>query len=79
MGTDRVWLMLTNAYKSSSGRRQSSASWTSSVSSESDSKLSSNEINEMKQNQRNQLKQSEIDWYEENGRKQIKGQNEIKK
>ena len=32
--------MLTHAYKSSSGRRQSSASWTSSVSSESDSKLS---------------------------------------
>ena len=32
--------------------------------------------NEMKQNQR---KQNEIDWYEENGRKKKKRQNEIKK
>ena len=35
--------------------------------------------NEMKRNQRNQLKQNEIDWYEENGRKKNKRQNEIKK
>jgi hypothetical protein len=34
---------------------------------------------EMKRNQRNQLKQNEIDWYEENGRKKNKRQNEIKK
>jgi hypothetical protein len=30
-------------------------------------------------NQRNQRKQNEIDWYEENGKKKKKRQNEIKK
>jgi hypothetical protein len=38
--TAKTFVLLTNAYKSSSGRRLSSASWTSSVSSESDSKRS---------------------------------------